>query len=211
VTLLNFMHDIPERPRGMFDFGARLKVTRVTYRLLRSLKDQAEIERVVRLILPELAHLSMKWEVISDIGYHEGAGNGLVTQQAAADLEARWRQEVRSAAVDCLGADPGLLRVFLFAQRDLAEGEASVPVPDAPQVTHTLLRSSRNETLSQSADSYAVRREPRLAWDALVMVFGSETVLKERIDGLFASGAPVEAELKHLVQKYRSGWRPKHY
>lgn len=209
VALLNLMPDIPERPRGMFDFGSRRKVTRVTYRLLRSLKDQDEIERAVRLILPELGPLSLKWEVITEVGYREGAGHRLIPQQAAADLEAQWRQEVRGASVDRLEADPDLLRVLLFAQRDLTEGESSVSVPDAPQITKQLLLSSRSETLSQSADSYAVRREPRLAWEALVEVFGSETVLNERIDRLFASGAPIEVELKELVQKYRDGWRLK--
>jgi hypothetical protein len=209
VTLLNFMPEIPERKRGMFDFGTKLKVTRVTYRLLRSLEDQAEIERAVRLILPELRFLSLKWEVISDVGYRENAGHRLVAQQAAADLEAEWRQEVRSAAVDRLEADPDLLRVLLFAQRDLGDGEAAIAVPDAPQVTHRLLLSSRSEALSQSVGSYAVRRETRLAWDALVTVFGSEMALNQRIDFLLASDAPIEVELRELVQKYRSGWRPK--
>ena len=81
-------------------------------------------------------------------------------------------------------------------------------MPDDVRVTLQLLRSARSETLSQYADSYAVRREPRLAWDALARVFGSEGLLAERIDKLLSSGELADAALEELVRKYRSGWRP---
>ena len=208
ITLLNFMPDIPERPRGMFDFGSGLKVTRVTYRLLRSLKEPADIERAVRIILPKLKHPSLKWEVITDVGYREGAGHRLIAEDAAAALEFEWREEVRNATVEHLQADPDLLRVFLFAQENVAEGEAILSMPEDTRITRKLLQSARSETLSQYAGSYTVRREPRLAWDALVRAFGSEAVLTARIDTLLSSGDPVDPALEELLRKYRNGWRP---
>jgi hypothetical protein len=208
VTLLNLLPDLPERPRGMFDFGAKMKVTRVTYRLLRSLKEPADVEAAVRLVLPKLQHLSLKWEVISTVGYREGAGHRLIAQDAAEAIEAQWRQEVEAVAVEKLETDPDLLRVFLEARRNLPEGQAPRTVPDTPGVTLALLRSARGDALSQAADSYAVRREPRLAWDALVLVFDSEAVLCERIDAILESGMPIEGELKGVIRKYREGWSP---
>jgi hypothetical protein len=59
--------------------------------------------------------------------------------------------------------------------------------------------------------SRAVRRPPRLAWDALTLIYGDESVLKERIKALKASGAAAGLEgadeLLELANKYLSGWR----
>ena len=208
VALLNFMPAIPQRPRGMFDFGAGLKVTRVTLRLLRSLKDASAIERAAREILPRLNHLSAKWEVVSDVGHRKGVGHRLVSEEAAAALEAEWRDEVRRAGVEELEEDPDLFRVLLSAQQTRLETELPIAVPDSPMIALQLLKNARSDTLSQSEGSYAVRREPRLAWQALVRVFGDEAALSDRIDQLLASNSVVPADLAELVTKYRSGWRP---
>jgi hypothetical protein len=208
VSLLNFMPDMPHRPRGMLDFGTTMKVTRVTYRLLRSLKDPSRIEGAVRRILPELNHLSLKWEVISDVGYRENAGHRMVTEEAATAFETEWRAEVRRASIEELETDPDLLRVFLEAQRSPPEEEASVSVPNSHGITLQLLRNARSDMLSQSMGSYTVHREPRLDWNALVSVFGSESVLTDRIDSLLANGTIKDGALEDLVRKYLAGWRP---
>lgn len=208
ITLLNLIPDIPERPRGFLDFGTKLKVTRVTYRLLRSLVTPTAIEEAVRLILPNLKHLSSQFEVITEVGYRENAGHRLVAKEVAAALEAAWREEVRNASIERLEGDPDLLRVFLFAQQDLTEAEPAIVVPEAPRITLRLLQSARNETISQTAGSYSVRREPRLAWEALARTVGGETVLIQRIDRLFASEEGIDRAVEDLVRRYRDGWRP---
>lgn len=208
VVLLNLLPDIPERTRSMFDFGTRLTVTRVTYRLLRSLKDQDRTERATRQILPELELLSAKWEVISDVGYHEGSGHRLVSEEVAAQLESEWRTEVRDSSTDRLAADPELLRVFLVARKHRSDSEAEIVVPDAPQITHRLLKSSRSDTISQSLGSYAIHREPRLAWSALVAVYAGEDALVRRVNELLASQELVDSSLEELLRKYLDGWRP---
>jgi predicted KAP-like P-loop ATPase len=208
TALLNFMPQIPERQRGMLDFGTRMKVTRVTYRLLRSLGDPTKVEDAVRQILPQLNHLSLKWEVISDVGYREHSGHHLVSEEAAKSFETAWRAEVRRATVDELATDPDLLSVFLEAQRNLVEGETAPSVPNAAPITLRLLKNARSDMLSQSMGSYTVEREPRLDWKALVIVFGSETEAIDRIDELLGSAIAIDDEFRDLVQKYRGGWRP---
>jgi len=59
--------------------------------------------------------------------------------------------------------------------------------------------------------SRAVRRSPRLAWDALITLFGSEETLRDRIEALRASDVQLADDLAELIDKYRSGWRPKDF
>ena len=61
IVLLNLL-PLPERQRGMFDWPPIVTVTRVVYRLLRSLNDPAKVEKAVCQILPESRSLSSKLE-----------------------------------------------------------------------------------------------------------------------------------------------------
>ncbi len=61
IVLLNLLPDLPERQRGMLGLDTKLVVSRVFYRLLKSLHDSAAVEAAVRQILPELKSLSQRW------------------------------------------------------------------------------------------------------------------------------------------------------
>jgi KAP-like P-loop domain-containing protein len=211
IVLLNLLPDLPERQRGLFEFGGRLVVTRVTYRLLRSLNDPVAVEDAVRRILPELKSLSAKFELISDVGYREGAGHKLVSEMAAAEFEKAWRAEVRSASLDDLAKESDLARVFLVAKREAEPSEGPLNIGDTPQLTLGLLRSARSDMLSQPMGSRAVRRFPRLAWDVLIELYGDEAILRERIEGLKATRPDCVDELIELADKYLGGWRPKNF
>ncbi|HJQ96040.1 MAG TPA: P-loop NTPase fold protein [Acidimicrobiia bacterium] len=208
VALLNLLPELPERPRGMFDISSRLVVGRVVYRLLRSLESQADLVEAVRDILPQLTKLSSKLEVIMDIGHREGAGHRLVTEEAAAEFERGWRAQVRSAPVEHLVNDREVLKIFLVAQRYAEADEAPVELADSPELTLALLRASRSEVRSQLIGNRAVRRSFRLAWDALVEVFGGENVLRLRFESLKTAALRIDDGLVEEVEKYLSGWRP---
>jgi hypothetical protein len=77
----------------MFELNTHLVVTRVTYRLLRSLGNPEAAEAAVRQILPELKSLSAKLALITDVGYREGAGLKLVSETAASEFERALRDE----------------------------------------------------------------------------------------------------------------------
>ncbi len=174
IVLLNLLPDLPQRQRGMFEYNTRLVVTRVTYRLLRSLSEQGEVEESVRQILPELNSLSSKMELITEVGYRDGEGHELVSEAFAVELETAWREEVQSATDDDLATDKSLLSVLLKVKRELDPEEGELEIGNLPQLTLTLLRSARGDVLSQAMDSRAVRRSPRLAWEALIELFGDE-------------------------------------
>jgi hypothetical protein len=211
IVLLNLLPDLPERQGGMFDLDTRLVVSRVTYRLLRALNDPAAVEAAARQILPELNSLSAKLELISDVGYREGAGHKLVSEAAAAEFERTWRGEVRSASAEELAQEGDLVRVLLLAKRDADPSEGPLDIDDSPELTLAALRAARSEVRSQAQGSRAVRRSPRLAWDVLIELYGDEATLRERIEALKATSPEGGDDVLELADKYLSGWRPKDF
>jgi len=208
IVLLNLLPDLPERQKGFFDFSTALVVTRVTYRLLRSLGDPVAAEEAVRKILPELTTLSSKNELISDVGYRENQGHKLVSEAAALELEKAWRDGVRAAPIDKLLTEKDLLGALFISQRDSGPTEPPFSVAEDPRLTLALLKGAQQEVKTQTLGDRAVRRSPRLAWDVLVKLYGDEATLKQRIGELKATAPQGVAELIALADKYASGWRP---
>jgi len=192
----------------MFDFGTKLVVTRVTYRLMRSLKDPAAIEAAARQILPNVTTLSAKLELVNDLGYQENKGHKLVSEAAAADLEKSWRDEVRAASVDDLLGEKDLLMILWETKHSSKPPEPELVMDHAPRVTLALLQHARHELKSQTMGNRAVHRSPRLHWDILVDLFGGEELLKQRIAELKATAPEGVDELLALADKYAGGWKP---
>lgn len=195
----------------MLELETKRVVGRVVYRLVRSLKDPDIIERAVRKILPQVVTLSSKLELITMVGYREGAGHKLVSEAAASKFEKDWRVEVCAASADLLADESELLRILLLVRREADPGEPSIEIDDSPLMTLAILRSARSEVRSQSMGSRAVRRSDRLAWDALVELYGEENTLSERIAKLKASQPEGNDELLQLADKYLGGWRPRDF
>ena len=63
------------------------------------MKDEVKIrvlEEKVKAILPGLKTLTAKYELITDVGYRQGAGHKLVTEDAAKDLEIELRNQINA-------------------------------------------------------------------------------------------------------------------
>jgi len=208
IVLLNLLPDLPVREAGMFDFSTSLVVTRVTYRLLRSLGDPARIEAAAREIIPNLTTLTSKSELITDLGYRENQGHKMVSESAAAEFERAWRDEVRASPLDRLLREKELLRVLLVAKRDSGPSESPIVIAQDPALTLALLKGARQEVKSQTLGNRAVSRSARLEWDVLVDLYGSEDVLKQRIAELKSTPPQGVDDLLALAEKYASGWRP---
>jgi len=208
VVLLNLLPDLPERRGGMFEFGTSLVVSRVTLRLLRSLKEPGLVEDAVGQILPELRSLSSKLELITDVGYREGAGHKLASESAARRYERAWRDEVRGASSDDLVKEKDLIRILLLAKRDADALEGPLEIEDSPALTLALLRGARGDVRSQTMGNRAVRRLPRLAWDVLVEICGDEETLNGRVEALKTTQPEDADDLLELAEKYSGGWRP---
>jgi hypothetical protein len=192
----------------MFDLDPRMVIGRVVYRILRTVGDPDVLEADVVEILSELSTLSAKWELISDVGYREGAGHKLISETSANSLEASWRSEVRSAPVDALLQEPELLRSLYAVRTESDPAEPKLEIADHPEMTLALLLSGRSDARSQTMGTRAVRTAPRLAWDVLVELYGDEEVLRSRIDALRATSPEGADELLSLADRYLAGWRP---
>ena len=208
VVLLNLLTELPDRQRGMFDFGPRVVVRRVIYRLMRSLKDPDAIEAAVRRILPQLTKLSVKRELITLVGHREGQGHKLVSESVAQRFEEAWRGEVRAATENSLAAENDLLRTMIIAKRDSGPTDPPINCPVSPSVTLALLRSARSEVRSQELGSRSVRWSPRLQWGLLVELYGSEDTLRKRIEELKITQPRGAGDILELAERYLGGWRP---
>ena len=208
VVLLNLLSELPDREQGMYALNPCQTVGRVVYRLVRLLKDPDAIETAVRSILPQLTKLSAKRELITMVGYHRNAGHKLVSEAAACQLKKDWRGEVRSATIDSLAAENDLLWTLSVLKQDSGSGEPPFEVPDSPSVTRALLRSAHTVIRSQALGSHAVHMSPRLRWDVLVDLYGSENMLREGIEKLKATQPEGLDKILELADKYLGGWRP---
>jgi len=208
TVLLNILPALPEKARGLFDFDSGVVVRRITFRLFRSLNDPVKAEVAVKAILPKIKSLSTKLDLIIQVGYHENAGHKFVSEAIAKELESNWRSEVRKATPLVLSKENDLLRLLLVVKKYSTTDEPLLKIPDTPKYTPAILKNARGDTRSQPADSRAIRRSPRLQWDSLVEVFGSQEGLEDRIQKLKAAKFRKDAGLMSLVDKYLSGWRP---
>jgi hypothetical protein len=209
TVLLNLLPELPERQRGMFELDTRLIVGRVVYRLLRSPGDPNVLELLVRQILPSLGSLSAKLQLLTIVGYRENAGHKLISEAAAADFDRSLRDEVRATSVESLVQERDLALLLLAVMGEAGPSEPPFVISEEPEMTLALLKAARGDSRSQSVESRAIRRSARLAWDSLIELYGSETILRNRINALKATdrlAAP--QDLLDLADRYLGGWRP---
>lgn len=210
VVLCNVLDELPERPRGMTDFGTNMVVTRVVVRLMRACETPADASAAVAEALPQIRSLSSRHELLSSVGYRENAGLKLIFESDYKRFEAEWREKVRAASADELARERDLALVLYFAGAD-DEEVARPDVPDDPAVTNALLESVKGEVRGNTLGSRSIRRSLRLSWDMLCEVCGGEDAWIARYDQLKASDLDVAPELIEIADRYASGWRPRDF
>lgn len=208
IALLNLLPDLPERERGFFQLDASMVVSRVTFRLLRSLKEPVAIEAAVAAILPQLNTLTSKMSILHQVGHRENMGHKLISEAAASRFENAWREEVLSTPFEVLIKEPDIGWVLMFANQATAPSAPPLVLDESPVLTLALLRSAKSNTLSQAMGNRAVKRSPRLAWDFLVKLYGDEDILRERIEDANRTFREDKDGIFELATKYIEGWRP---
>ena len=209
TVLLNLWPALPDRDRDVFALDTRMVVGRVVYRLLRRLENDREaLARVVREILPRLHTLSARFELITHVGYREGAGHKLIAVEAASELERQLRQEIREAAPDELAAEPELFRLLYHAMKDAGEDEPGFVISDDVALNYAILKSARSEVRSHTVGSRNVRRSYRIHWDVLIDIFGGEEEVRRRVELTRSHYGEDAADLYALIDRYLGGWRP---
>lgn len=210
IVLFNLFPDWPENS----PLKATPEVREVARALLKHLKTPKEVEEVVQRVLPELTSLYSKKELIHFVG-HQHIGDGLISEEAEAEFSQEMFSHAQSMSIDDLAQEEGLAWTLKF----IKNSGHPIAIPDSPKITFALLRSSRRTITITSS-----RREhfQGLSWDdVLVELYGSENILKKRVDSLNKQfedlkpwlegqkiSVPDAEAIIELAEKYRGGWRP---
>jgi len=211
VVLLNLLPDLPERKRGMWSLvDTRLVAGRVNLRLLRVLPDAESVELVVRETLPRITTLSSKLELIHTVGHEEHVGHKLVSEEAAAELQAELHEQVHASMAEDFVKDSDVFRLLVNVQRREPEGEIALRVFDDARLNEKILLGALTEIRSQSMGNRAMRRQSRLHWGTLIKLYGSEDHLRDAVASVRCRAGynPKLAEMLELADQYLSGWRP---
>ena len=209
TALLNVLSVTPERPRQFFGFDTHVAFERVVLRLLRVAGDAEGVKGAASIIYSKLRTLYARTILVHKVGYRNGVGHELVSVEAATALEERLRADVVSASVEDLCEEKGLLWTLYFAKYGQDSSKYEVEIPESPRLTLALLQSARKWALSSSGSGE--QRLPRLAWDQLADLYGSEETLKTRLIAAKESCLEGAEELFALADKYASGWQPQHF
>ncbi|MDE2911531.1 MAG: P-loop NTPase fold protein [Paracoccaceae bacterium] len=184
VVFLNLRPDMPEGTGAGFPDDARETVRSTVLQLLQVLDDATAVESAARGILPELASLSSKAELIFQIGEWKKLGKKRVSKTVIGELWRMLRNEIHAVSTDDLAAELDPARVLCFARTNNGKREAQIAIDHSPELDFALLWSVRSETTTGKLGHRAVAQSPRLNWDLLVCAFGSEDLLKLRIENL---------------------------
>jgi len=206
TTLLNLIDSIPEKKqRGFFDVGRRdITVGRVVLRLLRHVEDQADREALVSEILGGIETYSSQLNLIQSVGYREGAGHRLVSEEFAARVHAEFVARLQQTPPAEPSREWDAWRIYDAVQS--VTGEPPLKASDESVLLRAVLRSLKSTAVSQSTGSRQMTSEDRLAWDLLVRVFGSEGAVEEAVGNVRKNLG--SDEVIQLADKYLSGWRP---
>lgn len=213
AVILNQMGRVSERPGpSLLTLRPDIIVARVVLRLLRRISNPAEVDAVVRRLLPRIETLSSRSELLKIVGHRENAGHKLISKEAAAEHEAELRSQIRAADASMLAQEHDLLRLFIDTRRDAEPSEPPLEIPRVPELDAQLLKASVTETRSQSLESRSVTTSKLLHWDVLVEVMGGESAIQEMVDRIGAVSDDTELEeALGLARRYLTGWRPKRF
>ena len=203
IVLFNLFPDWPNSPQD----PARRNVGKVARALLKHLKTPEEVEAIVRRVLPELTSLNSKTELIHLVGHQKG--DGLISEEAEAEFSKALFDHAQFMSIDELAQEEALAWTLKF----IKDSGRSVAIADSPKMTFALLQSSWITSGGKLSG---------LSWnEVLVELYGSEDILKKRVDSLSQQfkglikpwlesrnkSVPDAEAIVKLAEKYRGGWR----
>jgi hypothetical protein len=203
---------------GFMDFGAEVHIRRLVLKLVERLADETAVSELLRDVVARSdLPLYGRSELVTTLGHREGSGHGLLPVDVSAELESSLASQTRLASPADLAAErhPFELIVHTVGYEDGLDVERSAPVIPSlmdPVLARVVLIDAITEAQSQSEGSLAVSKERRLAWDALVRVYGTEAELMRIVANLRALPGELDADLQvalDLCDRYASGWRPR--
>jgi hypothetical protein len=210
VVLLNLLDEMPERPRGIFDFFDETTiVTRIVLRALRCLLDADAVEAAVRSAMPQITTLSGKLQLLNFVGYDEGAGHQMIDRAASKELEAKFREQVRTEFPEYLAKERELFRLLTWCKRSAEPFDSALPALSRPPLACAALKAAVGQVRSQGMGTRSIQIEKVLHWESLVDLAGGEDRVQQMIDVCDGESDDDELrEARELATRYLAGWRP---
>ena len=209
IALYRLVPMIPSQSISIVERESYVIVNSVVRKVLKS-ESIGSVLSLIQDILPHLDTLSSKMWLILQIGHREGVGHKLISADEAEALESYWLLEYKNIDPSQFASEWDLLGVLILASSMSKDRGEEFSVAESPGVTLAILRSAKDEVVSQQFDSRTVERDPRLSWDALIKVYGDEDKLRRRLGCLDGSSllTGADMDLLKLATKYLNGWRP---
>ena len=207
IALMNLIDSMPKRQaQSIFDLGRPdLAVGRVVLRMFRRVESESEREALASEIFAGIETYSSYLDFLTLIGYREGAGHKLVSEEFARVAEADFAQRVLQQKPLAPSREWDALRVY-WTVKEATEQTPLRGEHDAALIK-AVFESGKSTNRSQTMGSGRMTETDVLAWDVLIEVFGDE-------DGLSAAAsvlrqAEPKATILQLIDKYLGGWRPR--
>ena len=186
VVLLNLLPDLPRQSVPLLDESQRL-VGAVVVSLLRTLEQGAGREQALEAILSKLTSLFAKITLIERIGHRKKLGRQLVSEDAAARLEAVVTSQIETTPPDVLADERNPVFVVSFAQLPGRKCGQSFTVPDSPKLTFALVQDCQTRSqFGQLGGPSHQRQATGIAWSNLAVVYRYEDLLRQRLSSLMA-------------------------
>ncbi|MFJ5797421.1 KAP family P-loop NTPase fold protein [Streptomyces decoyicus] len=214
IGLLKLFPRFSEESAGMFDFGRDYTVLRPVRKLMqRVAPDNADL--VARTICEATQSPYARLRFLSLVGKQTESEDRIISPESEEVLRAELRESLESAPADTLSSERELLRTVVQAiDCDAESGEPAIEAATTPAVTARLLETGLSTSRSNTLGSVVVNSEDRLAWDALLSVFGGEAQLSVAVEQLkeHIVGQEVSPRLQRAIaafELYETGWRPR--
>ncbi|WP_221348026.1 KAP family P-loop NTPase fold protein [Streptomyces beigongshangae] len=220
TVLLEMFPRLRVEPKGFFDPGADYSVLRPVLRLMEQVEGQDSADRIARGVYDANDSFYARLRFIQLIGERKNSQPRIISQELETELRDRLRSDISSVPASALENERDLLRtvVQVFGKEENDSGSPLIEAADSPRVTAQLLSTGLTTARQQTLGSVQVHREDRLAWDTLLLVYGSEDRFRGAVAAMQASVTAGEIEVDGrltrslaLFEKYSSGWRPKDF
>lgn len=207
-VIFQMIKKIPEKSqKSFFSFSPKRTVSRLVYRLIRSIPEASRL-RVVQTLMENIT-LSGELEIIEIVGYHENRGHKLLTMPDVEILKEKLVEKISLASEAELANEYNILElVSILREKDTSFDTSLL---HSKKIGLALLKAAKSEILSQNLSSYSVHQEDILFWDWLIKLYQSEDELHQMIDSLNADERFKDMPIMELARKYREGWRDRNY
>jgi hypothetical protein len=185
-----------EEKRHAFDIGAGHKISRVVLRILRKL-DPAEVNRVTRAALKNIAGFSDRGELVRLVGHRKDSGHKLVTEADAQLIESAFFDDVLASDVAQLSSERDLMHLlfWMHSQRPEDATDLMFRMTASDEPLFRLLRAALVEVVGHTDGDAAVRRSYQLGWVSLTELL-PEDRLVERVKQLDLTQLPSDADAR---------------